>query len=91
MKLTLSVMSESKNPGAYEPVIIGNELGRLLDILFDVSSCAYLYVSPEVNVRIKKSPGGLNEVGFLTLDTVRVNGVSELIGTVAGSVILIVV
>jgi hypothetical protein len=91
VKLTLSVMSESKNPGVYEPVIIGNELGTLLAILFDVSPCAYLYVSPVVNVRIKKSPGGLNEVGFLTLDTVRVNGVSELIGTVAGSVILIVV
>ncbi len=42
-----------------------------------------------VNVLIKKSPGGLKDVGFLTLETVRVNGVSEAMGNVAGRVILI--
>ena len=44
-----------------------------------------------MNVRIKKSPGGLYEVGLRTFDTVRVSAVSELIGIVEGKVILMVV
>ena len=41
-----------------------------------------------VNVLIKRSPGGLKDVGFLTFDTVSVKGVSEAMGNVAGRVIL---
>lgn len=59
--------------------------------MFDVLPYAYLYVCPEVNVRIVKSPGALKEVGLRILDIVKVRGISEPIGIELGSVILIVV
>lgn len=43
-----------------------------------------------MNVLIKKSPGGLYEVGLRTLETVRVSAVSELMGIVVGKMIFIV-
>ena len=91
MKLNVNVISVSKIPGEYDPVISENELGILLAILLEVSPWAYLYVWLAVNVLIKKSPGGLYEVGLRTFDTVRVNAVSELMGIVEGNVIFIVV
>jgi hypothetical protein len=65
-------------------------LALLFGILLVVFPTAYLKSLFGVEVLIVKSPGGLNEVGFLIFEIVRVNKTSEEILVPAGNVISII-
>lgn len=86
----VKVVSVSRTPGKYCPRTCLKELATLFGILLEVLPYAYLKVCPEVNVLMVKSPGGLNEVGFLIFEMVRVRAVYVAMGMDEGKVTLTV-